>query len=393
VASQIVIHPVRQSKSAIVPTKPPGTYAVRRIFNNCQIIERFEKWLLVCGKAENTRLSYTLAAKQFAKFLIDKPLTAATKEDVRAFIASLYARGLAPATMQLRLDSLRVFFDCLALGGQVHVSVPRLVKRRKLPQRLPHAKSEQEIEQLIAAAHTTRDRAILELGYASGLRVSELANLHVEDVNIRARSLTVRMGKGGSDRIALFGNPAAVALRDYVGDRMSGRIFLQHPHRQRGGVWMNRWHIWYGQWRENDDNGKRVMRTVRLGGYDIPNKERARLALDAYLRNENRLPERKPDTKPLGRKGVYRVIVAVAKRAGLTGVHPHTLRHSMATHCLNRGMDIRFVQELLGHTSLVATQKYLHVATAQLQRIHTKFHPHGGDGNEENSPAATENDQ
>jgi site-specific recombinase XerD len=115
------------------------------------------------------------------------------------------------------------------------------------------------------------------------------------------------------------------------------------------------------------------MRNVRLGDYDIPNKERARIALDAFL--AGKLPTRGPDKKPLGKKGIYRVIVAAAKRAGITGVHPHVLRHSMATHCLNRGMDIRHVQELLGHTSLVATQKYLHLATANLQKTHAKFFP------------------
>lgn len=159
---------------------------------------------------------------------------------------------------------------------------------------------------------------------------------------------------------------------------MSGRLFLQHPRHQRGGVFMDRqYHIWFGQWRETDENGKRVMRTVRLGDYELPNKERARQALDAYLRNENKLPHRKPDTKPLGKKGVYRVIVAAARRAGISGVHPHVLRHSMATHCLNHGMDIRHVQELLGHASLMATQKYIHSATANLKAIHTKFFPKG----------------
>jgi site-specific recombinase XerD len=352
--------------------------AIRRVFDNSQIIERFEKWLLICGKSENTRITYRNAARQFAKYLVDKPLTAATPEDVRGFIGNLYARGLAATTIQARLDALRVLGDCLQLGGLVRASVPRFILRRKLPKRLPHAISEKEIEQLIAAARTPRDRAILELGYASGLRVNELANLRVEDVNLSGRSLIVRQGKGGNDRIALFGRPAAAALRDYIGNRTSGRLFLQHPLRQRGGVWFDRrWHIWFGQWRETDDNGKRVMRTVRLGDYEIPTRERARLALDAYLKNSNRLPEKEPDTKPLGKKGVYRVIVAVAKRAGIKGVHPHILRHSCATHCLNHGMDIRFVQELLGHTSLMATQKYLHVATANLLEVHAKFFPKG----------------
>ena len=356
------IRPVAQPKQQI-----------RRIFNNGQIIEKFESWLLICGKAKNTRDSYTLAAKQLGKFLVNKPLTALTKEDVRGFIGFLYTKGFAASTIQTRLDALRCLGDCLQLGGQTRASVPRYLLRRKLPKRLSPIKSEKEIRGLIRATRTPRDRAIMELGYASALRVNELANLYVEDVNVRGRSLIVRKGKGGEDRIGLFGTPAATALRDYLGSRTSGRLFLQHPLRQRGGVFRDPSATWWGQWRESGENGKRVMRSVRLGDYDIPNKERARIALDAYL--ADRLPVRAPDKEPLGKKGIYRVIVAAAKRAGITGVHPHVLRHSCATHCLNHGMDIRHVQELLGHTSPMATQKYLHLATANLQAVHSKFFP------------------
>lgn len=369
-----VIHFPKQSKPTPTVSKPGQ---IRRVFDNSQIIERFGKWLLVCGKAENTRINYTLAVRQFAKFLVDKPLTAATKEDVRDFIGHLYAKGLAATTIQARLDTLRVFGDCLHLGGLVRASVPRFILRRKIPKHLPHVLSEEQINKLIAAARSPRDLAILELGYGSGLRVSELAHLRVEDVNLRGRSLTVRQGKGGNDRVALFGRPAAVALREYIGGRTSGRLFLQHPRQQRGGVTRDQWGTWRGWWRETDDNGKSVQRTVRLGDYELPTKERARLALDAYLKNENKLPKRKPDTKPLGKQGVYRVIVQTARRAGITGVHPHLLRHSMATHCLDHGMDIRHVQELLGHTSLMATQKYSHLSTVKLKQVHTKFFPKG----------------
>jgi site-specific recombinase XerD len=375
---------IRRAKLEIQIAKP-SAHSIRRVFNNEQIIDRFGQWLLVCGKAENTRKVYIEAAKQFAKFLVDKPLTAATKDDVRDFIGSLYTKGLAATTIQARLDALRVLGDCLQLGGQVHSSVPRYLLRRKLPQRLPHAKSEEEIGRLIAAAYTPRDRAIIELGYASGLRVSELAHLRVEDVNLRARSLIVRRGKGGDDRIGLFGYPAAHALSDYLGNRTTGALFLQHQPHQRGGVSRDPHGAWWGFWRETDATGKRVMRSVRLGDYELPNKERAREALDEFLSCRGKLPEKKPDINALGVRSMYRVIVATAKRAGIAGVHPHILRHSCATHCLNHGMDIRYVQELLGHTSLVATQKYLHVATASLQTTYAKFHPHGGESNDETS--------
>jgi len=385
-ATGSLIHHARQSKPALVLVPQPSQQ-IRRIFNNDQIIERFDKWLLAAGLAANTRLSYTGAAKQLARFLVDKPFTALMKEDVRAFIGNLYAKGMAATTIQTRLHALRALGDCLQLGGQVRASVPRYILTRKLPKRLPHAISEEDMERIILAARTPRDLAILELAYASGLRVSELAALRVEDINLKAESLLVRQGKGGKDRIDFFGRPAAAALKHYIGNRTSGPLFLQHPvdqrgrHAQRGGVWLDRrYHIWFGQWREADETGKHVMRTVRLGDYEIPNRERARQVLDAYLRDK--LPEKERVMKGLGEKGIgkrtiYRVIVAAAKCAGISGVAPHCLRHSMATHCLSDGMDIRYVQALLGHSSPSTTTKYLHVATANLLSVHRKFFPRG----------------
>jgi site-specific recombinase XerD len=353
---------------------PKRRHAIRRIFNNAQLIERFEKWLLVCGKAERTRVNYGGAARQFAEFLVDKPLTAATKEDVRAFIGSLYTKGHAASTMQARLDALRVLFDCLQLGGQVRASVPRYILRRKVPKRLPHAKSEKEIERLIAAACNPRDRAILELGYASGLRVSELAHLDVEDVNLAARSLIVRRGKGGNDRLGLFGQKAAEALKEYLGGRKSGPLFIAQRRIQQGGVSKDRYGVWRGWWRDWSGDGKPRMQSVRLGDYELSTKERAREALKHFLdRRVIERAERSPQRMVV--RSIYCVVVKTAKRAGISGVHPHILRHSMATHCVDHGMDIRHVQELLGHTSLVATQKYLHLSIVNLKRVHAKFFP------------------
>jgi integrase/recombinase XerD len=372
----------QQIKALPIPAPKFQRGAIRRIFNNDQLIERFGKWLLIVGKAKNTRINYELGVRQFGRFL-DKPLAAATKEDVKAFIAHLYAKRMAPSTIQVRLDTLRVFFDCLALGGQVRTSVPRFVTRRKLPQRLPKAKSKEEIERIIAAARNPRDLAILELLYASGLRVDELSRVRCEDLHLRARSLVVRQGKGGDDRIALFGRKAAAALKAYLGERQTGFVFRQlddYVNRpQRGGVSRDRWGTWWGFWRETDDNGKRKMKAVRLGDYDLPTRERARLALEAFLTAEGKIGatvprEVNPDAAFTTRQ-IWRIVVKAAQRAGVSGVHPHTFRHSMATHCLDHGMDIRVVQELLGHTSLVATQKYLHLSTVNIQRIHAKFFP------------------
>jgi len=235
------------------------------------------------------------------------------------------------------------------------------------------------MERLIAAARTPRDRALIELGYASALRISELAHLNVEDLNVRARSLIVRRGKGGDDRIGLFGKQAADALREYLGERHSGPVFVPQPAiEQQGGVFRGKYGDWWGQWRELDATGKkRVLRSIRLGDYDIGTRERAREALKHYLEYKLTRSVRPATTRRVTVRQLYRDVVKVAKRAGLSGVHPHTLRHSCATHCLNRGMDIRFLQDLLGHTSLMATQKYLHLATANLKSIHNKFLPRG----------------
>ncbi len=127
---------------------------------------------------------------------------------------------------------------------------------------------------------------LFELGYASALRISELAHLDVEDLNLRARSLIVRRGKGGDDRIGLFGKRAADALREYLGDRQSGPLFVAQPKIQQGGVTRGKYGDWWGQWRELDATGKeRVLKSIRLGDFDIGTRERAHEALQHYLKN------------------------------------------------------------------------------------------------------------
>src|SRR5258708_14553528 len=123
------------------------------------------------------------------------------------------------------------------------------------------------------------------------------------------------------------------------------------------------------------------MKAVRLGDYELPTRERARLAVEGFLTAEGKIdatvPRKVNPNAGLNVRQILRIVVRAARRAGVTGVHPHTFRHSMATHCLDHGMDIRHVQELLGHTSLVATQKYLHVSVVNLQKAHAKFFPKG----------------
>jgi site-specific recombinase XerD len=232
-----------------------------------------------------------------------------------------------------------------------------------------------EIKRILRAADTPRNLALLELAFASGLRVSELANLRIEEVNLSARTLMVREGKWGRDRLALFGRPAAAALRLYLGARTKGFVF--QPERrlgQQGSVWRNHCGTWFGQWRETRRDGQRVMRTVRLGDYELGTKERARQALDLFLRGKLPLAKEAPSERRLTRRSILRMVVKVAARAKIgKRVGVHTFRHSFATACLNGGMDLRHIQALMGHTTLTWTQKYLHISMDRLKKIHTKF--------------------
>lgn len=133
------------------------------------------------------------------------------------------------STIASRLFGLRTFYDFLHLGSQVSTIAPRYVQTRKIPKGLPHAISEEGIVQLIATARNPRDTAIIELGYASTLRVSKLADLRIEDVNLRARSLIVRRGKGGNDRIGIFGKLSGDKLPVYLGDQTTGFVFQPPP--------------------------------------------------------------------------------------------------------------------------------------------------------------------
>jgi site-specific recombinase XerD len=355
------------------PLQPPKATLARpirrRSFANEILVSKFDRYLEVIKRSPLTRIKYAAWLKQFGAFLDGKNFAVATREDVRGFLATLFDRNVQKGTIASALYALRNFYRFLQLGDQVLIEVPRQVQVTKIPKRLPHALSLQEIKRILAAAGTPRNLALLELAFASGLRVSELANLRIEEVNLKARSLVVREGKGGNDRIGLFGRPAAAALRAYLGDRTSGFVFQPEPRRQKGGVTRGKGGDWWRQWREG---GK--MHSIRLGDYEIPTAERARQALADFLRAKLPPAKEAPPERRLSPRSIFRIVVKVAKRAGIEKkVGPHTFRHSCFTACLNGGMDIRYIQQLAGHKNLNFTQRYLHISMDRLKATHTRF--------------------
>ena len=278
----------------------------------------------------NTLDAYSRDLSDYAGFATAHGLTAwreATLTFIDAYFAGVARRGLSSATVSRRRSTLRGFHAFLM---RHHHADTQPLDRLPAPRRefrLPHALGIEDIERLLAQPQgeeplALRDRALFEIAYASGLRVSELCGLECRRVELSDRSLSVT-GKGSKERAVPFGRAAEQALREYL-DR--GRPPLAARARQ------------------------------------------ARGQHDAVFLNAR--------GQALGRMGFWKILHAHARAAGLsTRVHPHALRHSFATHLLQGGADLRVVQELLGHASVATTAIYTHLDRGYLREVHRTFHP------------------
>ena len=241
---------------------------------------------------------------------------------LRRYLAELDAVGYVKASIARRVAELRAFGDFLVREGILERNTFRLVSAPRVPKRLPQYLTVAEVEVLLAVPDTStprglRDRAIIEVLYAAGLRVSELAELDVGDVDLPQAQVRV-MGKGGKERIGLLGRSAVRAVWAYL-ERGRQELLRQRP---TSALWLNH-------------RGGRL--TVR---------------------------------------GVTLVLSSAGKQAGIRiPVSPHVLRHSFATHLLDGGADLRVVQELLGHSSLVTTQIYTHVSQSRAREVYLRAHP------------------
>jgi integrase/recombinase XerC len=247
---------------------------------------------------------------------------------VRSFLAAMTRKGLAKTSQGRTLSAVRSLFRFACLEGALAANPAQGVRTPKAPKTLPRHLRPGEVENLIEAPAgdgplVRRDRAILELLYAAGLRVSELVGLDWPDVDLKARMVRV-MGKGSKERMVPFGRPAAESLRS-----------------------------WLEVWEE-----VRAAATRQGTGDDA-----APVFLNTF---GTRLTDR----------SVRRVIDRWVDVAAVArGVHPHTLRHTFATHLLENGADLRAIQELLGHSSLSTTQKYTHLEVERLLSVYRDAHP------------------
>jgi len=281
--------------------------------------------------AERNASSHTISAykrdvNEFLQFLSPgKPenMTPTTK-DVRKWLAALSKKGLKRTSIARKLSSVRAFFKYLFRMGIVHynpaeaVSFP--VRSKPLPQNLTISQTVHIIEETMANDFKSiRDRAILELLYSTGMRVSELTGLDIDKVNLSLDTVRV-MGKGRKERIIPFGSNAKVAIERYLPERDT--LIKRLSKREEQAFFLNK-------------NGGR-----------------------------------------LSQRSVQRIVSSSALKAGIYAhVTPHVFRHTMATHLLEAGADLRSIQELLGHSSVATTQKYTHLDMKSLRKAFEKAHP------------------
>ncbi len=284
-----------------------------------ELIVRFLKYLEIEKDAsENTLRAYRKDLAIFSGYVKERP-EEIELNDIREFIAQQIKSGLSKTTVSRRLATVRSFITFLYREGAITKNPARIVSSPKKTEQLPNFLPIDDMISLIEKPEgigiiPVRDKAILELLYSSGLRVSEIAGLNVDDVDMKEGLVKVR-GKGKKERLLPVGSKALDALKSYIIEKMLFR---------------------------------KIGRALFLN------------------RRDQRLSPR----------GIRRIVVKYARMIGIDGpIGPHTVRHTFASHLLQGGADLRVIQELLGHASLSTTQKYTHIDIGHLIDVYDRAHP------------------
>lgn len=276
------------------------------------------------GLSANTLSAYGSDLQLFNKQLVGKSLLEVTESDIAAFLAKRFHEGISTRSSARIVSSLRRFYGYCVRENMLLIDPTILIELPHVGRLLPAALSEYDVELLLAAPEIThslgfRDRTMLEVLYATGLRVTELVSLKNAELSLGQGVVRIT-GKGDKERLVPLGEEARSWLEQYI----------THT------------------------------RNILLAG---------RQSDDLFITSR---------ASSMTRQAFWHIIKRYAKKAGIVkDLSPHTLRHAFATHLLNHGADLRVVQLLLGHADLSTTQIYTHVASARLKDLHAKFHPRG----------------
>ncbi|MFH1386088.1 MAG: site-specific tyrosine recombinase XerD [bacterium] len=273
------------------------------------------------GYSQNTLLSYDHDLRQFAKFAKADSANLIAREKIKDYLDHLNEKGFSVPSIERKMASLKSFFHYLIGEDEVKIDPTVDFKLPKKAKRLPKALTIGETLRLISSPRakdplSLRDNALLEFLYATGLRASEIVSLNISDINF-AVSFIRCLGKGSKERVVPIGQSALDSLKEYL----------------------------------------------EKGRSELPKKDNEALFLDK-------------DGKRLSRQGLWLIIKKYVKKQGIKAkTSPHTLRHSFATHLLEKGADLRSVQEMLGHSDIATTQIYTSVSRDRIKKMYLKAHP------------------
>lgn len=296
---------------------------------NVELLDKYMVWLRnERQKSPATLRAYSTDLRSFARWLgeTERTIAEVSRLQLRRYLVELEEQGLKATSVQRKLASIRGMFGWLQREGHIDKDPAKLIKGPKAEKRIPRFLTSPEVDQLLSqpfddSPQGRRDQAILETLYSTGCRVSECATMSLNALDLDEGICRV-IGKGQKERIAMLGKQALQAIHAWLPAR---KDLLRTAKRfDDGALWLNR-------------SGKR-----------------------------------------LSARWIFNTVVARAKRADLQSrLTPHGLRHSFATHLLDRGADLRTVQELLGHARLVTTEIYTHVSIGRLRDVYDQAHPHG----------------
>jgi integrase/recombinase XerD len=322
-----------------------------------ELIEVFLNYLSVeRGLSQNTIVSYREDLNIYIDFVKSRSinsLSKTTKNEITDFMFQQKDRGLSVNSVTRRLAAIRMFYRFLVRERILNNDPTSLIDSPKLWKKIPETLSLNEVEALLSAPKIKheqgiRDKAILETLYATGMRVSEAVNLKLDNVNLEIGFLRC-IGKGNKERIIPLGRKAISSLKRFL---EVGRPALLNPVRNR----------------------------LPEATIDVVNSKGLGLKKDGISngvkRKESEFLFLNRFGKKLSRQSLWKLIKRYAKLARINKpIRPHTLRHSFATHLLERGADLRSVQEMLGHSNISTTQIYTHINKDRLKSIHRMFHP------------------
>ena len=289
-----------------------------------ELIDEFLRYLLIDkGYSNNTIESYKRDLIKFCEYNKNKDINSITNKDLKEYIKYLNEENLNERSISRNISCLKSFYKFLVIDKKINYNPSEILFIPKIKKSLPNTLTEDEIMKLLDIDlndnYSFRNKAMLELLYSTGLRVSELVNLKLENIDLNEDTIRT-FGKGSKERIIPIGEFASEALREYI------------------------------------NNYRSLMLKKYSNDY-------------LFLNNHG---------NKMTRQGFFKIIKSIANEKGIKKqLSPHTLRHSFASHMLKYGADLRTIQELLGHSDISTTQIYTHITNEQLKENYKEFHPHG----------------